>query len=255
MGRKIENDEPLGPAMSLGDHLEELRARIILALAGLAVGVIAGFFLAKDAFLLLESQYKKAMPDRPLTTLAPTDAFVGYTKIAIIVGLIFSSPWVFYQLWKFVSTGLYPREKRYVYIAVPFSTGLFITGAFFFLFFLAPVTLSFFVEFGKWLGVDSTWTFPEYLSFITSLMLIFGLAFQTPIVVFVLIKTGLVPVGTFARYRKFVILAVAIIAAAVTPTPDAFTMIMLAVPLYLLFELGILLGYISERKRAKEENR
>ena len=253
MGQKNEKEELLGPAMSLGDHLEELRARVILALAGLGVGVIIGFFLAKDIFHFIEAQYIELMPDKPLTTLAPTDAFVGYTKIALISGLILSSPWVFYHLWKFVSAGLYPREKRYVYIAVPFSAGLFVTGALFFLFFIAPVTTKFFLGFGKWLGVDSTWTFPAYLSFILSLMLVFGITFQTPIVVYVLIKIGIVSASTFKSYRKFVILGVVILACVATPTPDAFTAIMLSIPLYLLFELGILLGYLSERREAKRK--
>jgi sec-independent protein translocase protein TatC len=254
MGKTNQNEELLGASMSLGDHLEELRVRIIFALLGLGVGVIFGFLLAKKIFRFLESQYVALMPDKPLITLGPIDGFVGYTKIAAISGLIISSPWIFYHLWKFISAGLYPREKRYVYIVVPSCTSLFIAGALFFLLFIGPTTIGFLIKFNQWLGVENNWTFSLYLSFITTLMLIFGITFQTPIVVYILIRVGILPIESVTRYRKLVILGIVIIAAFVTPTPDPWTQLMMSIPLYLLFELGVLLGYLSERKRKKRES-
>ena len=133
------------------------------------------------------------------------------------------------------------------------SAALFIMGALFFLFIIAPVTLKFLVMCNKeLLGAESNFTFNEYMSFINMMMLIFGLAFQTPIAIFFLIKTGLASIESFANSRKFVILAIVIIAAAVIPGSDIFSLFALAVPLYLLFELGILMGVYTERKAKRK---
>ncbi len=166
-----------------------------------------------------------------------------------MAGVVLASPWIFYQLWMFVSAGLYPNEKRYVYVAAPFSAGLFITGALFFVFIIAPVTLKFLVMFNKEvLGVDSNFTFQNYVSFITIMMLIFGVAFQTPIAIFFLIRTGLVSIQAMTRSRRFVIFGIVILAAVATPGSDMFSLFSLAIPLYLLFEAGILLGWFAERQ-------
>ena len=234
--------------MSLGDHLEELRARLILAIIGLAVGTIICLFFGTKIIEFIQKPYSDLRPDSPLIVLAPADAFVGFMKISLIAGLIVSSPWVFYHLWMFIASGLHPKEKRYVHIAIPFSTVLFVTGALFFLFVVAPISLTFFLKFGDFIGVASYWTFQKYVSFITVLMLVFGIAFQTPIAIFILNKTRLVSLDTFRKSRKFVFLGVFVLAAMATP-PDVISQITLAIPIYLLFELGILISYIASRKK------
>jgi sec-independent protein translocase protein TatC len=184
-----------------------------------------------------------------LQSLAPADGFTSYMEISVMAGVIIASPWIFYQLWMFISSGLYPHEKRYVYIVTPFSAGLFITGALFFVFVIAPVTLKFLVMFNKEvLGVDSNFTFQNYVSFITIMMLIFGVAFQTPIAIFFLVRTGLVSIQTMAKSRRFVILGIVILAAIATPGSDMFSLFSLAIPLYLLFEAGIFLSWLAERR-------
>ena len=210
-----------------------------------------------EAFLALFSDpnYAALIPStddassRRLIVLSPAAGFVSYIKIALIAGLILSSPWVFYQIWMFVAAGLYAHEKRYVHTAVPFSAALFVTGALFFLFGIARVTLLFFVKFNEGvLGARSNFTFADYISFITMLMLVFGIAFQTPIAIFFLNRTGLVPISALRKSRKFVLLGVFIVAAMATP-PDPISQVTLAIPLYLLFELGILLSILAERKK------
>ena len=249
MGDTSKKRDPLNPTMTLGDHLEELRLRLILALAGLVVGAIICLFFGSKIIAFIEKPYIGVMgTEARLQTLAPADGFTSYMKIALIAGLIISSPWVFYQLWMFISAGLYPNEKRYVYLATPFSAALFIAGALFFILVVAPLTIGFLVKFNeKVLGVSSNFTFQNYISFITVLMLIFGIAFQTPIAIFFLNRTGLVSLQALRRSRKFVLLSVFIVAAIATP-PDVISQITLAIPLYLLFELGILLIYFVERK-------
>jgi sec-independent protein translocase protein TatC len=244
--------DPTSSTMSLGDHLEELRWRLILALAGLVVSTIICLFFGKQIFDFIQGPYTQLRQNNPelpkLIYLAPSDAFVVYMKVSLISGLIISSPWIFYQLWMFVVAGLYPNERRYVYIAVPFCATLFIAGALFFLFVIASISLRFFIAFGNYLGNEPMWTLQKYISFITILMLVFGIGFQTPVVVYVLNRTGLVSIEALRRSRKYVLLLIVIIAAIATP-PDVVSQITLAIPLYLLFELGILLSYLAGRKK------
>ena len=185
--------------------------------------------------------------------LGPADAFIGYMKICFIAGLILSSPWVFYQLWMFVAAGLYPHERRYVQTAVPFSVILFITGALFFLYVVAPISISFFLKFGSLINVSPNWTFQKYVSFVTILMLVFGIGFQTPIAIFILNRTGLVSLQALRRSRKYVLLGVFVVAAVATP-PDAISQVTLAIPLYALFELGILLSWLSRRRKKTQQS-
>jgi len=234
--------------MSLGDHLEELRARLLLAILGIVIGTIICLAFGTRLITFIEQPYTNLKPDKPLSVLAPADAFLAYMKISMIAGLILSSPWVFYQLWMFVAAGLYEHEKRYVYIAVPFSVSLFITGALFFFFVVAPISLRFFLKFGEFINVEPVWTLQKYVSFITILMLVFGLGFQTPIAIFILNRTGLVSIDALKRSRKYVLLGVFVVAAVATP-PDVISQITLAIPLYALFELGIILCYFVGRKK------
>lgn len=248
--KKKKVDDPLETTMSLGDHLEELRARLILALLGLAVGAVFCLIFGGKIVSIIEKPYIDVMGEKArFITISPAEGFVSYMRIALISGLIISAPWVFYQLWMFVAAGLYPHERRYVRITIPFSAALFIAGALFFLFVIAKITLKFFVAFNeKILNAESTFTFPNYISYVTMLMLVFGIAFQTPIAIFILNRTGLISIQTFNKSRKYVILIVFILAAALTP-PDPFSQVSLALPLYALFELGILLSWLAEHKR------
>jgi sec-independent protein translocase protein TatC len=191
--------------------------------------------------------------DGRLGAIGLADPFIAYMKITLIAGVIISSPWVFYQLWMFVGAGLYAHERRYVRIAVPFSTILFVAGALFFLFAIARFCLRFFLKFGDMIGVSAFWTFDKYISFVTMLMLVFGLGFQMPIAVFVLNRTGLVSIESFKKSRKYMIVAIVAIAAIATPSPDVVSQIALAIPLYALFELGILLSWLSIRKQKRLE--
>ncbi len=333
MGDTKKQVIPEDSTMSLGDHLEELRFRLIRALLGLGIGLIIGLVLGRAIISFMEGPYhdatakllfsaevefqsdldngvisedlqqefkdngvalsgdvavsnksviykgkrwlitsnrgrywvKKEENDEgeqelniyeqvPLQVIAVAAGFVSYIKIALITGLILSSPWVFYQLWMFVAAGLYPHEKRYVHLAAPFSAMLFIAGSLFFLLVVAPLSLKFLVRFNeRMLDVRSQFTFQHYISFVSHLMLVFGLAFQTPTAIFFLNRTGLVSVQALNRSRKFVLLAIFIVAAMATP-PDVISQVTLAIPLYVLFELGILLSYFAGRKKTSQDN-
>jgi len=239
----------LKSTMSLGDHLDDLRRRLLFAISGLVIGAVVCLFFGQKIIAFIEIPYIDVMGDATrLQSLAPSDALISYIKITITAGLILSSPWVFYHLWMFVAAGLYPKERRYVTVAIPFSVALFIAGSLFFVFVVAPISLRFFIKFNDFLKVSSAWTFQNYISFIITLMLVFGIAFQTPIAIFILTRTGLVSLKVLKSVRKYVLLAIFVISAIVTP-PDVVSQITLAIPLYGLFELGLLLSYIADLKK------
>lgn len=321
MGETEKKKIPLDCTMSLGDHLEELRARLILAIVGLTLGAIVALVFGTHIIRFIKLPYVSAMkehsakvkqtvaepnevvfvelffskmaalstdPNAPtldpnqvaffrkvsldavrtwkgdvqgedealspwdrLQVLAPAEAFIAYMKVSFIAGLILTCPWVFYQLWMFVAAGLYEQEQRYVRIAVPFSAALFVGGALFFLFVIAPLSLRFFLFFGDALGVASNWTLERYISFVTLLMLVFGIGFQTPIAILILVRTGLVSLEVLRGIRKFVILGCIIVSAVATP-PDVISQIALAIPLYALYELGMLLASLVGDKQAQK---
>ncbi len=240
------------PRMTLGEHLEELRRRLIYALVGLAVAMGVSLVFGKALIDLLAWPYVKVMGERgaddQLAVLSATAAVAVYFRVCLIAGAVLASPWVFYQLWMFVSAGLYPAERRYVTYAVPFSVALFAGGAAFFLLVAAAPMLRFLIGFSGWLGVRPIITLNEHIKFVTVMMLIFALTFQTPMVVLVLAKMRLVSMRTLNKYRRHVIVAIVILAAMATP-PDPVEQVILAVPMYLLYELGVLLAYLFVGRR------
>ncbi len=237
-------------SMSLGDHLEELRLRLILAIAGLVAGLGICFCFGHFLLGLLVEPYYKAMKKSGLTpmlqAISPAETFMVYMKTCLLFGLIISSPWIFWQLWLFVSAGLYKNEKRLVKLITPLSAALFITGSFFFLEVIAPVMMKFFVNFRLgFKDIQSAFSVKQYVDFITGLTLIFGLTFQSPIVIVALNKLGIVSTKTLQTLRKYVILAIVTVAALLTP--EMVSLFALAVPLYLLYEISIIFCAVTNK--------
>ena len=234
--------------MTLGEHLEELRLRIILALIGLAAGMVVGLVFGNNILHYLRQPYEQIYASAELVALKPAEGFSCYLRVSLLAGLVLSSPWMFYQFWMFVSAGLYPRERRYVLFAVPFSSVLFIGGAAFFLKVASVPVLKFFVDMNQWLDVKTQLTVSNYVGFMASLMLIFGLAFQMPLAMLLMAKMGLVTTAGLNRARKFVIAGIFIVAAIVTP-PGPVVHLALALPMWALFELGVLLCWLLAGRR------
>jgi len=238
--------------MSLGEHLEELRRRIIYALAGLAAGTAACMYFTPELIAILKAPYISVMtakglkPD--LTILEASGGITLFLKVSIYAGLVVSSPWVFYQVWMFVSAGLYPHERRYVQLAAPFSAVLFLAGAIFFLLVLSRTVLRFLICMILWMGATPLITFQSHISLMANLMVVFGLGFQMPLLVIFLGLTGLVSLKTLNRYRRHVIVGVFIIAALCT-SPSPVDQVALAIPLWVLYELGVLLLYVISRRK------
>jgi len=250
MGREPQNRA--FKTMSLGDHLEELRWRLILALLGVVGGLVICLFFGGRLLQFIAAPYATAMEKANLQpvllAIQPAEKFLVYFKTALLFGLILTSPWVFYQLWAFASAGLYPREKRYVRRIFPISVLLFIAGAFFFVNVVAPMAMLFFINFNPGIDfVEVNFTLSNYVSFVVLLTIVFGFAFQMPIVVVCFEKLGIVTLAGLIEYRKYAILLLVIICALVTP-PDVISQIALAVPLYALFEASILICWLTRKK-------
>ena len=241
----INEKEQKFAKMSFGDHLEELRARIILALLGVVAGLticmfFSGFFLSLLAKPYLHAAQQTGLEEN-LQAIALSEKFMVYMKTALLFGVVISSPWVFYQLWKFASAGLYARERKFVYIITPACAALFTAGALFFLFVIAPIMIKFFIGFDA--GIESVRTqvtLSSYINFMFSMMLIFGLCFQMPAAIVAANRIGIVSVENLKKARKYVLLTIFIVAAVATPSADVISQIALAVPMYILYELGIL---------------
>ena len=243
-----------GPRMSLSDHLEELRRRLFYALAGLVAAAIAALACGDRLVQLFRHPYEKALaevgrePD--LTVLSLWTGFTTYLKISLTAGFVLAAPWIFYQLWKFIGAGLYPRERRAIMIAAPFSAALFMTGGAFFVFIVAVPIMRFFIHFTDWLGLTLMITFDSHVTFMTSMVLVFGLAFQTPLLVLILAKIGIISLATLHAYRRHVIVVILILAAMLTP-PDVISQISLGIPMWMLYELGVVLVWLLVPKARK----
>ena len=187
--------------------------------------------------------------DQSLVSLAPLETLTIFFMVGLVSGLVVASPWVFYQGWAFVAAGLYRHERRYVKQYLPFSLGLFLTGVFLCFLFVLPVTLKFLLQFNVWLGVAPTLRLSEWMGFATILPLIFGLSFQTPLVMLFVERIGIFTIDDFRAKRKIAILVITVAAAVLTPGQDPFSMLLLACPMIVLYELGILL--IGHNKRGQ----
>ncbi len=177
-----------------------------------------------------------------------------YVKAAMLAGVIISSPWVFYWLWSFVAAGLYPHEKHYVYLFLPFSLILFLGGAALAFFFVFQPVLSFFLSFNAWLGIDTAPRITEWLNFVLLMPLGFGVSFQLPLVMLFLERIGIFDVQAYVEKWRVAVLVIFIIAMVLTPSMDPWSMLLMAVPLCILYFGGLLLcRYMPRGSSAWEE--
>ena len=314
-GREDNDDLFSHTRMSFGDHIEELRLRMIRAILGFLAALVIGLFLGQPMLEFIQAPVQKQLEEfydarvkkqsdkldtqdaarmqsdagplkaetakemvvqmqevgtaewktynlrfsperlvvetakdslhfnRPasLTTLTITEAFMTYFLVSMYCGVILSSPWLFWQAWQFVGAGLYPHEKKYVYMYLPLSLTLFLGGVALCEFVVLPLGIHYLLSFNEWLGVEPELRLSEWLSFAVMVPLVFGIAFQTPLVMLFLERMGIVQIELYTKNRKIAFFVLAIVAAFLAAAPDALNMMMLAVPLWVLYEFGILL--------------
>lgn len=236
--------------LSFWDHLEELRRRLLRSLAAVAVGLVVGFFLASRVQGFLCSPFNRYVPGS-LALLAPSDGFVVQLKIALLLGVIIAAPFVALQLWGFVKPGLKPNERKYIRPIALISTLLFFGGVVF-AWLVLPAALGFLGSFAQF-GLQNLWSVRNYISLVVFLLLAFGVIFQLPLVMGVLMAAGLVPARFFRRNRRYAIVIIFILAAFATPTTDMLTMLLMVFPLVFLYEISIVIGTLIQRKRQERE--
>lgn len=176
-----------------------------------------------------------------LMSLTITEPFTVYFKVSAYCGIVLASPWIFYQLWLFVAAGLYPHEKRLIHVNLPLSIVLFLGGIGLCELVVLPTGVDYLLSFNDWLGYEPEPRLSDWLNFALLMPLVFGLAFQTPLVMVFLERIGLFSVESYRRNRRLAMFLLAVLAAVLSVTPDYFNMLALAVPLWALYEVGILL--------------
>ena len=196
-------------------------------------------------FMAVTKEARKVIRPRALSTLSVQEALVVYFKVSLVSGLVIGSPWVFWQIWSFVAVGLYPHEKRLIHVYLPFSLGLFLAGVLVCQFLVMPQAVAAMLWFNEWLGMTPELRLNEWLSFAIFMPVVFGVSFQTPLVMLFMGKLGIVDVDWFRNKRRYAWFFMAVFAAVITPSPDAVSMLLLWVPMSLLYELGIIMIKMS----------
>jgi sec-independent protein translocase protein TatC len=245
--------------MPLMEHIRELRNRLIKAALGILAGVIIGWFFFNPAWQFITGPFCRIAihgvtgcknSEHPLVVTGVFDSFFVRLKVAFIVGLVISSPVWFYQIWAFIAPGLYRREKRWTWAFVGSAVPLFLLGGFFaylamarglhFLLGLAPG------------GVRPLITIDTYFGYVTAMLLIFGIAFELPLVIVVLNLAGVLSHAFVKKWRRVMIFLVFVFAGAATPSPDPFSMLLLAVPCVILVEVAEGFVWLNDRRRARQ---
>lgn len=240
-------EEPELPQMSFLEHLEELRKRLLFSIIALGVAFLACWNFAPTIFTLLQQPILQYLaPGDKLAYTRMTAPFFLYMKVAFFTGIFAAAPVVLYQVWKFISPGLYPRERRYAVPFILFATLFFLAGGWFGFRFLLPTTCHFFVETGK--DFKQVITVDDYFSFASTIVLAAGVIFETPILIFFLARLGIVTPAFLIQKFKYAVVLSFVIAAVVTPTPDMVTQTALAIPMLLLYLLGIIIAKLFGKR-------
>ncbi len=243
-------ENPDDAKMPFTAHLEELRDRIVRIVVAIGLGFLVSYGFKDWLFKVLTKPLADVMPAESfMTYTALPEAFFIYMKLALFASIFLTSPFCLYQIWKFISPGLHSREKRYVVPFVLASSSLFIGGVLFGYFIVLPPAFRFFVSFSSDF-LKPMFSLKEYLSISLKFLLGFGASFQLPVFLFFMTKIGIVNSRILAKQRRYAILAIFIVAAILPPSPDAITQILMALPLIVLYEIGIVVARLAERKPA-----
>jgi sec-independent protein translocase protein TatC len=240
--------------MSLTEHLIDLRNSITHSLIAIGIGFGVCYYFKDFIFNIVTRPLTQALPKNSyLIYTGLTEAFFTYMKVAFFASLIITSPYVLYQIWKFIAPGLLPQEKKYVVPFVISSSFLFISGVLFGYFVALPPAFEFFVSFNNQY-LQAMLSFKDYLSLFVTFLLGFGISFELPIFIFFLTKLGIVNAAMLSKQRRYAILIIFIVAAILTPSPDALSQVLMAIPLMFLYEVSIFVSRFARKEKVKSEN-
>lgn len=235
--------------MSWLDHARELRDRMLKACLAVFVGLLLGFWAVNYNEQAVVYHIVERFTVEGVQTVRPAEAFTNVIKLALGIGVALAMPVIVYQILAFVAPALTRRERRMIFLILPFVTVCFIAGLAFGWFVTVPAAFRFLLGYGPE-NVQQQPALAEFLSLITRLLLINGFLFELPILVYSVIWLGVVERKTLARYRRYSVLVIVIISAIITPTGDPLNLAFTAVPMYMLYELGLLLAFIAPRRKA-----
>ncbi len=238
--------------MTFLEHLEDLRKRLFRAIIGLFVAVIPCWVFSAEIYRFLARPVTQFLPEgQKLVFTSLTAPFTLYMKVAFLSAGIATSPWIFYQLWKFVAPGLYQKEKKYVIPFVLGTTIFFLGGAAFGYYIAFPFACRFFLNLGS--DFAPMITVDTFFNLTIKLLLGIGLVFEMPTLVFFLARMGVVTASWMVKKLKYAILVIFVIAALITPTPDMVNQLILAVPMLALYLISILIALVFGRKKKPED--
>ena len=238
-----EEYEDIFEEMTLAEHLDELRSRLVKIVIGVVICFVIGLLLVNPLLRLIRDA---ANVDR-FDVNEATEPITSYFKTALYIAVTLALPLIFYQLLSFIAPGLTRKEKRYLYGSLPFVVLFFIIGASFAFFVAVPRAFQFLSTFNSDLFEYSP-TFSSIAAFYLQVSIGLGLAFQLPIIMYLLARLGIVGPQRMSASRRYAMVLVLIAAALITPTPDPFNMLFIAAPIYLLYELGIIFAKIAARR-------
>lgn len=243
--------EQQSEGMTLTDHLAELRSRLIKSAYAITIGMIICYNYSEQIFDILRKPIAPYLPTGGLVFTSPADKFIAHLKLSGYAGLILTCPIWLYQIWRFVAPGLYEKERRYSIAFIVSGSFLFITGVLFAYYLVFPVAFEFLMGFGG--TVDKPMiTIEQYMSFVITTSLMFGVAFELPLIMVILGAFGILSSKFLREKRRYAIVVLAIICAILTP-PDLLSMMLMLVPMLFLFEIGIFFIARIEKKRALEQ--
>ena len=233
-------------------HLKELRDRIIVCIIAIGIAFILTYYFKERIFAFLMEPFIRVMPEKSsFIFTGVTEAFITYFKISVVAALFIVAPVILYEFWMFVSPGLYEKERRYVYPFIFLGSLCFICGALFCYYVVMPFIYRFFV------GYASEFIIPmpdlkSYMSLTLKMLIMFGLLFQLPLVAFYLAKAGIIHYRMLSSKRRYAILAIVIVSAIITP-PDVSSQLLIAIPLWGLYELSVVIVRVFGKKGRVDE--
>lgn len=251
-------DPPIDPLdehrFTLIEHLKELRKRVGWSLLAVIIGAGAcGYFVDSIFHFLVQPIQPHLPPPGKLVVLSPLEMVVAYLRIAVIGGVFLSSPAIFSQVWAFVSPGLYPREKKLVLPFIFFGTVFFIGGAAFAFYVFLPMTFKFLVGVLP-VDVAPQYTVEKYFSLVTQLLLAMGAIFELPLLIAILSLAGFVNTAQLRKFRRYNVVISVVLSAILTPTVDPYSQLLMAAPMILFYEVGIVFAWFTERRRKQSRD-
>ena len=230
------------------EHLEALRSSLIIAFVAIIIAAVCCFYYSEQILAIVTSPLRSL--NENLVVTGVTEAFFVKLKLSFYSGFVIAFPVVAWALWRFLKPALYPSERKYVYIFVPLAVGLFSIGVLFAYFGVLRLILNFLIYIAGE-NLDTMFKVDQYVSFVLAFTIPFGLVFELPVVVFFLSKLGIVRYEQLARNRKYALLVIVILAAALTPGPDPISQMLMAGPVYLLYEISIWVSKFAKPRKTE----